>query len=58
MGKCYLFYVIYHLALSTVLLGVLASTVKVRARGSADRGGKGVFDPPPPSMFLPPSVRR
>jgi hypothetical protein len=29
LGKCYFFYLIYHLLLSTVLLGVLAATVKV-----------------------------
>lgn len=29
MGKCFFFYVIYHLLLSTVLLGVLAATVKI-----------------------------
>ena len=29
LGKCYFFYVIYHLLLSTALLGLLAATVKV-----------------------------
>ena len=27
------------------------------SRGSTDRGVKGVFDPPPLSIFLPPPIR-